>query len=387
MHILFVAHERNLGGASRSMLALIDELLMQGHTITVLIPVYQSKLRKELVKRNVSIIVKFYGWWQESSSWKWYLKLAFRFLYYTENITAFFLAKRLKNVKIDIVHSNSSVIDIGLRIAKRLHVKHVWHFREYGKDDFSLEYILGKKKSMEIVNSNTDKIVFISKDLASYYHDCINDNLQVVIYNGIASSYLYKKDIKDFNKDKTIFLSSSNLNRNKGQSLILSACKLLLDEGISDFEVLIAGRASSINEDSIIYEKELHEYADKYLKGNVAFLGYVDDMFKLRKSTDVELVCSKREAFGRVTVEAMMSSNAVIGSFSGANPELISDNKNGLLFKEDDVVDLSQKMKKVILNQEFRNNLCLEAFESSKSFTAKKNAMSIEMLYKEILCN
>ncbi len=36
-------------------------------------------------------------------------------------------------------------------------------------------------------------------------------------------------------------------------------------------------------------------------------------MKELRK-TDVELVCSKGEAFGRVTIEAMMAGNPVIGS-------------------------------------------------------------------------
>lgn len=43
----------------------------------------------------------------------------------------------------------------------------------------------------------------------------------------------------------------------------------------------------------------------------------------MRKKIDVELVCSRSEAFGRVTIESMMSSNPVIGANTGGTKELI----------------------------------------------------------------
>ena len=62
---------------------------------------------------------------------------------------------------------------------------------------------------------------------------------------------------------------------------------------------------------------------------------------------DLELVCSQNEAFGRVTVEAMMNMNPVIGADRGATKELIRDKYNGLLYKEGDYIDLANKIEEV----------------------------------------
>ena len=57
------------------------------------------------------------------------------------------------------------------------------------------------------------------------------------------------------------------------------------------------------------------------------------------------MVCSNREAFGRVTVEAMFAGNPVLAADSGANIELVQDKKNGRIYKNKDLVDLAEKMQ------------------------------------------
>ena len=116
------------------------------------------------------------------------------------------------------------------------------------------------------------------------------------------------------------------------------------DKGYDNFELWIAGRASAMS-DSKKYEEELHEYAKEYLQGNYKFLGFVSDMSEVRKQADIEMVCSNREAFGRVTVEAMFAGNPVLAADSGANTELVQDKKNGRIYKNKDLVDLAEKMQ------------------------------------------
>ena len=41
------------------------------------------------------------------------------------------------------------------------------------------------------------------------------------------------------------------------------------------------------------------------------FLGYVKDMTELRRKVDVEIIASKYEAYGRVTVEAMAAKTVI----------------------------------------------------------------------------
>jgi len=48
-------------------------------------------------------------------------------------------------------------------------------------------------------------------------------------------------------------------------------------------------------------------------------------------SGNIILVCSRSEAFGRVTVEGMLCGKPIIGARSGATPELVKEGFNGLL--------------------------------------------------------
>ena len=44
---------------------------------------------------------------------------------------------------VSIIHSNSTVIDFGAKIAERLSIKHVWHLREFLDKDFNLRPLIG----------------------------------------------------------------------------------------------------------------------------------------------------------------------------------------------------------------------------------------------------
>ena len=109
-------------------------------------------------------------------------------------------------------------------------------------------------------------------------------------------------------------------------------------------------------------------------------------MNEIRKEADVEIVPSNREAFGRVTIEAMFAGMPVIASDSGANPELVQHGRNGLLFQNGDKTDLAEKMSCFIENRESIEQMGKEAaLFAMNSFTAKKNADAIEELYYDIL--
>ena len=62
MNILFVSHETTLGGATLSMLGIIDELA-EKNEISVLVRKKNGPLIQELSKRAVNIIyLKYYSW-------------------------------------------------------------------------------------------------------------------------------------------------------------------------------------------------------------------------------------------------------------------------------------------------------------------------------------
>lgn len=384
MRILYVAHERKLGGASISLIALVKEMKEKGHQVYAVVPTSNCPVAKKLKEMDVKIFPVFFAWWEMPKEWNFVNKFVFRLLYGIEEVQVLFLLSKLKKLSLDLVHTNSSVTDFGMRIAQKLSIKHVWHIREYGDLDYNLQFMTSKKQTLRKISENADAIIFISKDIYQYYSDYIGEKKCHVIYNGIASFFSMKKE--NVSKECITFLISGNLHRNKGQDKVLQAVKILNEEGKKElFCVKIAGSSSSMK-DSQKYEKELKEYAKRHELENVYFLGRVENMRELRKEADVEIVASYREAFGRVTIEAMMSSNPVIGSNTGANCELIIENYNGLLYNQESVEDLAFCMKRMLSDRELIRKLGDCAYEfSTQNFTAEKNANEIEKVYTEIL--
>ena len=75
------------------------------------------------------------------------------------------------------------------------------------------------------------------------------------------------------------------------------------------------------------------------------FFGYVENTLPLIRGADVLLMCSRYDAFGRVTVEAMKLGKPVIGAKSGGTTELISEGFNGLLYTSGDHMELTGKIR------------------------------------------
>jgi len=80
------------------------------------------------------------------------------------------------------------------------------------------------------------------------------------------------------------------------------------------------------------------------LTNNVKFIGYVDDPSPFVRKADIALMCSRFEAFGRVTIEAMKLGKPVIGAKSGGTTELIRNNFNGFLYTPGNYRELAEKI-------------------------------------------
>src|SRR5262249_58037516 len=73
--------------------------------------------------------------------------------------------------------------------------------------------------------------------------------------------------------------------------------------------------------------------AEPAVAGRVEFWGYVPDPERAFLEADVALMCSRNEAMGRVTAEAMSACRPVIGFDSGGTTELIDPGRTGLLYR------------------------------------------------------
>ncbi|MEN3046149.1 MAG: glycosyltransferase family 4 protein [Candidatus Hydrothermales bacterium] len=126
-------------------------------------------------------------------------------------------------------------------------------------------------------------------------------------------------------------------------------------------------------------------------KLNFYILPYVshDEIYSVYKSIDCLVLPSLttkswKEQFGRVLVEAMCAKVPVIGSSSGAIPEVIGD--AGLIFKEADPDDLFISMEKLYLDENLRKNLIEKGFERVReNFTYEVIAEKLYNFLKSLI--
>ena len=380
INILMIAHEGMANGASYSLLNLMDTLKGKCHFI-VIVPANSGTFIDELSKRNIKVYyVPFERWvkFKDENFSKEKRKWIFRDNHKNQKL-AKEMAKILKNEKIDLIHSNTSVIDFGYRLSKLMKKPHIWHIREFGKEDFSMYPLCSDKKYYKKIKDKNNNIICISKAVYEKYENIVSKEKLNIIYNGVEGKN--RNDKKKFpldKKEKMICLQTGMIHKTKGQDKTIKAIEKLRKEGYKNIELWLAGRG---NLSSIGIE-------DLSNKPWLKVLGQVSDMKKLREEVNIEIVSSKKEAFGRVTVEAMMGQIPVIGSNSGGTKELIKDKENGLLFNPDDIEDLKEKIKYFYKNRKEIKRMGENAYKDSKDYyLINRCAEEIYELYEKILKN
>ena len=135
-----------------------------------------------------------------------------------------------------------------------------------------------------------------------------------------------------------------------------------------------------------VYENLLEKLIKECgLESQVKFLGTKNDLYEIYKEYDVGLTCSRAEGFGRVTAEYMYAGLCVIGSNMGATPELIEDNKDGLIYDYQNIHELSRCIERIYNDRELLRYLSKNGKKSAIKFSSTRNAKEIYEVYLEIL--
>jgi glycosyltransferase involved in cell wall biosynthesis len=137
--------------------------------------------------------------------------------------------------------------------------------------------------------------------------------------------------------------------REKGQDLFVKAAGLV---GCTDAHFLIAGSEPS----GSVVERE---FADSVramanvppLVDRVHFLGERSDVGRLLSASDVAVLASRGEPFGRVLLEALALGTPVVGPNYGGPVEIIGPDERGLGFESEDPASLAKAIDWTLSNQ------------------------------------
>lgn len=364
MKILFVSHYSFLYGSNRSLDSLIDYFKDNGDNVEVLLP-SKGAFYKHLKGKGIRVrAIRFF---YEVLYVKWnkkYLSLPLLWLY--NLIVAPYLIFTIKKISPDIVYSNSSVDAYSIFFAKLLGLKHVYHVREFLREDFGSHFIFGKAAKRRLILWS-NKIIFVSNAVAKAVIGYIPRNGRV-IYNGLPLPKIIKP-IKRFRDDLRLGVVG-NIDISKQQHLAIEYMKDIV-------KIYPKITLHIIGDKECPYKKYIEKLVrDYHLSENVIFEGFVNDVDDIYRRCDVLLMCSRSEAFGRVTIEAMMRNVPVIGYDSGGTSELIKDGITGFKFENLEGVIAAIN---TIINDEGKINSIIDnaRISAGKNFSEKQYVSNV----------
>ncbi|MFO8030431.1 MAG: glycosyltransferase family 4 protein, partial [Cyclonatronaceae bacterium] len=373
--VLFVSHSGQFYGAERSLLTLLVGLRdMDRYEILVWVP-EEGPLTAALSARDLSYRVLPYSRWIGQR----FHPVTRYFRRFRNRLMLSRLLRTARKWKPDIVYTNTIATPAGAFITEHLHPRplHVWHARELpGSRDtaFGL-FDLEKSKSFKIMARTADAFICNSQFLRDRLEPLLaganapapSPRIEV-IYNGIDEPGVagMGKNASEMAAQETTAPKRYTPKRNSQDIRIVMAGGI---SKVKNFEDAIAAtgrmkemgypvRLEIFGEGSASYVKKLEkEIINSGMEDQIEMMGYREDMGAVFSQSDLLLITSRMETFGRVAVEAMLAGCPVISSDAGALPEIVRDGETGLMYPTGDVDQLVQQICRLLESPGLRKSL------------------------------
>ncbi|ASN06001.1 glycosyltransferase family 1 protein [Virgibacillus necropolis] len=157
----------------------------------------------------------------------------------------------------------------------------------------------------------------------------------------LKKSFGYKAD--DF-----LLFYAAEFNRNKNQSFLLRSLALIKDE-VPNARLLFAGEGA-------LFENCLEQAKTLGISHMVDFLGFRNDIHKLVPMCDIAVASSFREGLPVNIMEAMACGLPVVAVDNRGHRELIHNNENGWLVKNNAIDIFSQKVVQLATSKGLKEN-------------------------------
>lgn len=217
-------------------------------------------------------------------------------------------------------------------------------------------------KDVVIVNSEADKKSAIARKI------CPERKIKV-IYNGIDAdgiNFLDKNDAKRILSEEFSFVGNSdskilvgtiaNFYANKGLIYLIEAARVLNNDNLM---FIVIGDGAE--------RQKLEEMIKKYNLENRFFLsGNMTDAVRYLKAFDLFVLPSVKEGMPWTILEAMAAGLSIIATKVGGVPEMIENNKSGILVEPQNPQELAEAIKKIVADDNLRKFLGDNAFSVVK---------------------
>ena len=184
--------------------------------------------------------------------------------------------------------------------------------------------------------------------------------------------------------EKKMILCSARIDTQKNQLLLLETFTKLIKEH-KDLHLVFLGTVS----DQEYYHTLKNEINMNKLNSNVTFVQNLTPKDQLLVdaycAAEMLVLSSRHEPFGMVILEAWAAGIPVVASSTGGIVKIITHEKDGLLFKNDDMSDLYDQMERLIQDDMLRYTLIENSLDEVKQYDWKNIAQKLDNIYVNVL--
>lgn len=363
--VLNVISDTNIGGAGKCVLTFLKYYSKDEFDLAVVIP--KNSLLKPEIEKLGARCIEVDALADKSLDFKAVSRLL----------------KIFKAEKPDVIHCHAAMsARIAGRLCKREKIVYTRH--SVFEPSPAISRGIGKKINGFVNNATADKIIAVAdaaKD--NLTKTGVSDKKIIVIQNGVEPL----KPLPESEKQKIrseygvgendfILGIAARLNEVKGHIYILEALKMLIDDGVTNAKLIIAGTGD--------YEDTIRrKIAELNLGENVVMAGFVKDVSGFMNILSVSVNASfGTEATSLALLEGMSLGVPAVVSDFGGNPGVIEEGVNGYLFESKNSRQMYEKLKLALQNGIALKDMCKKVFE--KRFRAEIMTEKIQQVYRNL---
>lgn len=367
--IFYVIADSSLTGAPRHLLSLVEGLPSREFSISVILP--QGLLADEFKKRKITTFL---------------VPMRAR----SDTAAVSRVKKLLKKYDPDIVHAHGQRAGLIARSAARgLPIKIVYteHTRtaQFKLTNPVLDW--AHLRTMRILDRWTDMNIAVSQAVANFLIESrvTKPNKIRVIYNGIEpipKEHIDAATLDIVNQHSlrsrdVIIGTIGSLNLQKDTATLIKAMPRILKKIPQARLVLVGGGP---------LKSKLEKLATKLkISDRIVFTGTLKNISSILQVFTVFILPSKSEAFGISILEAMRASVPIIATRVGGIPEVVTNNKNGLLIEPGNPKLLASTAIRLLNDRRLCQKLVRGGKEVVKRFSIKRMINETAELYKELI--
>jgi glycosyltransferase involved in cell wall biosynthesis len=301
------------------------------------------------------------------------------------------LAKLIRTLKIDLIHTNSLKADIIGGIAGRISRRPVvWHVRDRIEVDYLplpivriFRWLCRIIPTYVIANSSaTLRSLHLGSNSGGTDSAVQLDARSAVIHDGTQ----IRNVANERGRDPDVFRVGliGRISPWKGQHIFLQSAALVASQ-FPNVRFFIIG-AALFDEEK--YDAEIRLLPEKLgIAEIVEFTGFLSDIHEAIARIDVLVHASiTGEPFGQVIIEGMAAGKPIVATRGGGVPEIVEDGKTGILVPMGDVQAMADAICELLNDPGWAREMGIRGRERVENhFTCELTAQKVESVYHTVL--